>query len=108
MTKFISFNKYFLKIKILNTKNLQIRHSSEWSEASTLILVAKNNETVNNDNKYNYRVLMAKRSTKSSFMSNAYIFPGGKLDFDDFNHKWLKIFGDNNCVIRGNRFVFQL
>jgi hypothetical protein len=81
--------------------------SFEWSEASTLILIAKNNTTVNNDNKYNYRVLMAKRSTKSSFMSNFYVFPGGKLDFDDFNRKWLKIFGDNKTFMRGNRFVFN-
>ncbi len=82
-------------------------HSSEWSEASTLILIAKYNKTVNNDNKYNYRVLMAKRSTKSSYMSNAFVFPGGKLDFDDFNKRWLEVFDDNKTFIRGNRFVFK-
>ncbi|XP_029946327.1 acyl-coenzyme A diphosphatase NUDT19 [Salarias fasciatus] len=41
---------------------------------------------------FDYRVLMLKRSGKSGFMPNAYVFPGGMLDSSDFSSDWLEIF----------------
>ncbi|XP_008287114.1 acyl-coenzyme A diphosphatase NUDT19 [Stegastes partitus] len=42
--------------------------------------------------RYDYDVLLLKRSGKSGFMPNAYVFPGGLLDSSDFSSDWLDIF----------------
>lgn len=39
-----------------------------------------------------YDVLMLQRSSKSGFMPNAYVFPGGLVDSSDFSSEWLDIF----------------
>ncbi|XP_039990795.1 nucleoside diphosphate-linked moiety X motif 19 [Xiphias gladius] len=41
---------------------------------------------------FDYDVLMLKRSSKSGFMPNAYVFPGGVVDSSDFSSEWLDIF----------------
>ncbi|XP_060896989.1 nucleoside diphosphate-linked moiety X motif 19 isoform X1 [Labrus mixtus] len=41
---------------------------------------------------YDYDVLLLKRSSKSRFMPNAYVFPGGMVDASDFSSEWLDIF----------------
>lgn len=41
---------------------------------------------------FDYDVLMLKRSSKSGFMPNAYVFPGGLIDSSDFSSEWLDIF----------------
>lgn len=41
---------------------------------------------------FDYDVLLLKRSSKSGFMPNAYVFPGGMLDSSDFSSDWLDIF----------------
>lgn len=41
---------------------------------------------------FDYDVLMLKRSGKSGFMPNAYVFPGGMVDSSDFSSEWLDIF----------------
>ncbi|XP_041376291.1 nucleoside diphosphate-linked moiety X motif 19-like [Gigantopelta aegis] len=76
-----------------------------WREAATLILV-----TAKHTGKHNIRftppvtsssaksrgdnleVLMLKRSSKSSFMPNAYVFPGGVADDADFSEEWHDVF----------------
>lgn len=42
--------------------------------------------------RFDYDVLLLKRSAKSGFMPNAYVFPGGVLDPSDFSGDWLDIF----------------
>lgn len=42
--------------------------------------------------RFDYDVLLLKRSGKSGFMPNAYVFPGGLLDSSDFSSDWLDIF----------------
>ncbi|XP_042344406.1 nucleoside diphosphate-linked moiety X motif 19 [Plectropomus leopardus] len=42
--------------------------------------------------RFDYDVLMLKRSSKSGFMPNAYVFPGGMVDSSDFSSEWLDIF----------------
>lgn len=42
--------------------------------------------------RFDYEVLMLKRSGKSGFMPNAYVFPGGLVDASDFSSEWLDIF----------------
>lgn len=41
---------------------------------------------------FDYEVLLLKRSGKSGFMPNAYVFPGGLVDTSDFSSEWLDIF----------------
>ncbi|XP_040889782.1 nucleoside diphosphate-linked moiety X motif 19 [Toxotes jaculatrix] len=41
---------------------------------------------------FDYDVLLLKRSSKSGFMPNAYVFPGGMVDSSDFSSEWLDIF----------------
>lgn len=41
---------------------------------------------------FDYDILLLKRSSKSGFMPNAYVFPGGMVDSSDFSSEWLDIF----------------
>ncbi|XP_029284639.1 acyl-coenzyme A diphosphatase NUDT19 [Cottoperca gobio] len=41
---------------------------------------------------FDYDVLLLKRSNKSGFMPNAYVFPGGKVHSSDFSSEWLDLF----------------
>ncbi|XP_062328093.1 nucleoside diphosphate-linked moiety X motif 19 [Osmerus eperlanus] len=41
---------------------------------------------------FDYDVLLLKRSGKSGFMPNAYVFPGGLVEPSDFSSEWLDIF----------------
>ncbi|XP_014670938.1 PREDICTED: nucleoside diphosphate-linked moiety X motif 19, mitochondrial-like isoform X2 [Priapulus caudatus] len=43
----------------------------------------------------NYKVLMLKRSSKSSFMPNAHVFPGGVIDRADYSDEWLDVLDTN-------------
>lgn len=41
---------------------------------------------------FDYNILLLKRSSKSGFMPNAYVFPGGLVDPSDFSSDWLDVF----------------
>ncbi|XP_077568647.1 acyl-coenzyme A diphosphatase NUDT19 [Stigmatopora nigra] len=83
----------------------------QWKEAATLILAAGHRigaETLSpptvltqpGDTKgrplvphhFDYNVLLLKRSSKSGFMPNAYVFPGGLVDSSDFSRDWLDVY----------------
>lgn len=80
-----------------------------WKEASSLIIAAKvdpvENSGLGSDpiekrsfqkvlplDDCDYRLLMAKRSGKSSFLANAFVFPGGYVELADFSPKWWAVF----------------
>ncbi|KAM9817686.1 acyl-coenzyme A diphosphatase NUDT19 [Neosynchiropus ocellatus] len=85
--------------------NTALRH---WKEAATLILAAGHRagaESLSSRTPgspadsargraphFDYDVLMLKRSSKSGFMPNAYVFPGGLVDSSDFSSEWLDVF----------------
>ncbi|KAM3625023.1 uncharacterized protein V6R79_005791 [Siganus canaliculatus] len=96
--------------------NTTLKH---WKEAATLIIAAGNRlvpETLvsrtppnaataasplasshglshlPHSSSFDYDVLLLKRSSKSGFMPNAYVFPGGMADSTDFSSEWLDIF----------------
>lgn len=95
--------------------NTALKH---WKEAATLILAAGNRLGAGglssrtpltaapawsldrsqgqvhppHEPRYDYDVLMLQRSSKSGFMPNAYVFPGGLVDSSDFSSEWLDIF----------------
>ena len=64
-----------------------------WRDAATVILTAKNALGVTSS-PFDYSVLMLKRSSKSKFMPNAYVFPGGVLSPADTSSGWLDLFRD--------------
>ncbi|KAE8608951.1 hypothetical protein XENTR_v10011673 [Xenopus tropicalis] len=75
-----------------------------WKEAATLILAARTSHgnlpyiqqqaRVQNhqNNTFDYEVLLLKRSQKSGFMPNAFVFPGGNVEPSDFSSDWIKVF----------------
>ncbi|KAG9341994.1 hypothetical protein JZ751_018312 [Albula glossodonta] len=90
--------------------NKALRH---WKEAATVILAAgtrsrsaldtlKRSKVPSPPNwtrsdlphksAFDYEVLLLKRSGKSGFMPNAYVFPGGLVDSSDFSSDWLETF----------------
>lgn len=69
-----------------------------WREASTLILTAFKGQLSKLG--WDYSVLTLKRSSKSSFMPNRNVFPGGTIDFADSSEKWSHLFPD--FVIENN------
>ncbi|GAA6072320.1 nucleoside diphosphate-linked moiety X motif 19 [Tachysurus ichikawai] len=85
--------------------NTTLKH---WKEAATVILAAGSKYkrsveslwretpgfTTNLRQKtaFDYEVLLLKRSGKSSFMPNAYVFPGGLVEPSDFSSEWLEVF----------------
>ncbi|XP_023719111.1 nucleoside diphosphate-linked moiety X motif 19 isoform X2 [Cryptotermes secundus] len=91
--------------------------SKFWKEASSVIIVGKisfpkngigfpvlnspNKNAVNIDKikserlcAPNFKVLLLKRSSKSSFMPNGYVFPGGNVDVADSSTEWRDLFDE--------------
>ena len=48
-----------------------------------------------------YKVLMLERSSKSAFMPNAFVFPGGKIHRSDFSGGWCDVF----CSVFGLKYT---
>lgn len=79
-----------------------------WKEASSLIIAAKIDAVAKSGlglssksesyqkvlpiDDCDYRLLMAKRSGKSSYLANAFVFPGGYVELADFSPKWWSVF----------------
>lgn len=61
-----------------------------WRESASLIIAAKSN--FSQPHLYNYKVLCLQRSSKSGFLPNTYVFPGGNISKSDSNIHWLQIF----------------
>lgn len=60
--------------------------------ASAMIATVWNNQTNQRVSRCDYRVLMVKRSSLSSFMANAYVYPGGLCEQCDFSPEWWDVF----------------
>ncbi|TNN55861.1 Nucleoside diphosphate-linked moiety X motif 19 [Liparis tanakae] len=89
--------------------NTTLKH---WKEAATLILAAGHKlgaerlssrtpltaaagalqDGGGGNGRFDYNVLMLKRSSASTFMPNAYVFPGGTVHSSDFSSDWLDVF----------------
>uniref|UniRef100_A0A182JHK4 Uncharacterized protein n=1 Tax=Anopheles atroparvus TaxID=41427 RepID=A0A182JHK4_ANOAO len=62
-----------------------------WRDSATLMVLARDKRTTTNA-KYNYKVLMFKRTAKTSFMPNSVVFPGGGFDRQDAALEWASFF----------------
>lgn len=60
-----------------------------YRESASLIICAKNRETING---YDYKLLMLKRSDRTALFKNQGVFPGGIYDTFDESVEWLKYF----------------
>lgn len=60
-----------------------------WRNAATLLLAVRNSSP--SSSKFDYTLLMLKRSRKSKFMPSAYVFPGGVTEKSDFCQTWKDI-----------------
>ena len=82
---------------------MAFRSAKYWREAATLILAARippqaetstvytsSGTTVNRN--FDYKILMLRRSSKSSFLPSAYVFPGGVASEADFSAEWNGVF----------------
>lgn len=102
-------NKFDVPIE--GTSGPQKYEPKPWKEASSLIIAARVDPVeksglgseMNGSEKRSfqkvlplddcdYRLLMAKRSGKSSFLANAFVFPGGYVELADFSPKWWSVF----------------
>lgn len=92
-----------------------------WREASTLILISSCHPSkivspvfVNGSNSQrrsllkgtDYEMLLLKRSPKSKFMPNMYVFPGGVAADVDFSSEWIGVFDFLGRDQRQNIFDF--
>lgn len=70
--------------------------TSPWREASSLIVAAKRPSTgSSNSNEADFDLLLTKRSGKSSYLANAFCFPGGHIELADFSSDWWSLFREN-------------
>ena len=60
-------------------------------KASTLIIISA---IETNINKYDYKVLLLKRSQKMRAWPGFYVYPGGRIDPSDESTKWLSVLFD--------------
>ncbi|XP_057290448.1 acyl-coenzyme A diphosphatase NUDT19-like isoform X1 [Hydractinia symbiolongicarpus] len=79
----------------------KLNATKQWRDAATLMLVARSGAKRNG-----YKILMLKRSAKSKFMPNAYVFPGGVTSLTtDFTEEWNDIFKRNNYSNKFSRLL---
>ncbi|EDO34652.1 predicted protein, partial [Nematostella vectensis] len=60
-----------------------------WRESATLIMLARNGGL---RSPFDYRVLLLERNSKSRFMPNREVFPGGVIDKCDFADEWMELY----------------
>lgn len=61
-----------------------------WRESASLILAARSRFDLSP--KCDYKILSLKRSLKSQFMPETYVFPGGNLSKSDSDLAWLALY----------------
>ncbi|XP_055613510.1 acyl-coenzyme A diphosphatase NUDT19-like [Uranotaenia lowii] len=59
-----------------------------WRDSASLLILARDGTHAGTKNNYNYKVLVFKRTEKTSFMPNSIVFPGGAFDKQDETPHW--------------------
>ncbi|XP_058448288.1 acyl-coenzyme A diphosphatase NUDT19-like [Malaya genurostris] len=59
-----------------------------WRESASLLILARDGNQAASKTKYNYKVLVFKRTEKTAFLPNSIVFPGGAFDKQDENPQW--------------------
>ncbi|XP_058059833.1 acyl-coenzyme A diphosphatase NUDT19-like [Anopheles bellator] len=76
------------------------KYAKHWRDSASLIIVARNHGNVSDADGYNYKVLVFKRTEKTSFLPNHIVFPGGAFDPQDETPSWLSYFRQQNVPDR--------
>ena len=65
-----------------------------WRDSASMILFAKKAgaKTISSPSSSDYELLMLRRSGKSKFMPNTFVFPGGVLSASDRDPGWAEVF----------------
>lgn len=71
--------------------------SIPWREAASVIIAAKTDKK----SEFDYKLLVTRRSGRSSFLANAFCFPGGHIEKADFSADWWSVFSEQE-VYRGH------
>uniref|UniRef100_A0A182RRA0 Nudix hydrolase domain-containing protein n=1 Tax=Anopheles funestus TaxID=62324 RepID=A0A182RRA0_ANOFN len=66
-----------------------------WRDSASLLILARDRSTMHQE-KYNYKVLVFKRTAKMAFMPNSIVFPGGGFDKQDASLQWESFFRNRN------------
>ncbi|KAJ7311920.1 hypothetical protein JRQ81_006240 [Phrynocephalus forsythii] len=66
----------------------RVRH---WREAATVLLAAGGGGGGSSSSRFDYKVLLLRRSPRSAFLPSAHVFPGGVVDAADFSADWLHL-----------------
>lgn len=81
--------------KLQSQPNFSFYNKPAWKEAASLIILAANDNNETSSAEFDYKLLMVKRSSRSSFFASAFVFPGGQVELSDFDLKWYQLF--ENC-----------
>lgn len=91
----IASNSNVIKSSIV--ENLSVNQPKQESDLYTASSQQNTETNVNSKhNKYDYRLMMVKRSGLSSFLASAYVFPGGRVETADFSPRWWNLFAKFN------------
>ncbi|XP_058818651.1 acyl-coenzyme A diphosphatase NUDT19-like [Topomyia yanbarensis] len=63
-----------------------------WRDSASLLILARDGNQAANTTKYNYKVLVFKRTEKTAFLPNSIVFPGGAFDKQDEDPSWRRVF----------------
>uniref|UniRef100_A0A182K436 Nudix hydrolase domain-containing protein n=1 Tax=Anopheles christyi TaxID=43041 RepID=A0A182K436_9DIPT len=78
-----------------------------WRDSASLIVLARDQPAVQHD-KYNYKVLVFKRTSNTSFMPNSVVFPGGGFDKQDASPGWESFFRERNVSNTALKSITQV
>uniref|UniRef100_A0AAG5CVK9 Nudix hydrolase domain-containing protein n=1 Tax=Anopheles atroparvus TaxID=41427 RepID=A0AAG5CVK9_ANOAO len=81
------------------------KYAKHWRDSASLIVVARNERNVKDADGFNYKVLVFKRTEKTSFLPNHIVFPGGTFDPQDESPRWLSLFAQQGIPEEAVRSV---
>uniref|UniRef100_A0A182PG34 Nudix hydrolase domain-containing protein n=1 Tax=Anopheles epiroticus TaxID=199890 RepID=A0A182PG34_9DIPT len=70
------------------------RYGRHWRDSASVIVLARNTNNELDRDGYNYKVLVFKRTEKTSSFPNHIVFPGGSFDPQDDGTDWMRLFSE--------------
>ncbi|XP_058125438.1 acyl-coenzyme A diphosphatase NUDT19-like [Anopheles ziemanni] len=67
------------------------KYAKHWRDSASLIVAARNEGNARDADGFNYKVLVFKRTERTSYLPNHIVFPGGAFDPQDDSPQWLSL-----------------
>ncbi|XP_041779162.1 nucleoside diphosphate-linked moiety X motif 19-like [Anopheles merus] len=83
------------------------KFTKHWRDSASLLVLARDQPAAQH-NKYNYKVLVFKRTSNTSFMPNSVVFPGGGFDKQDASLGWESFFRERNVSNTALKAITQV